>query len=79
MLGTNAFKLYKTYSDKQRAAFLQAIAVKIEAAEDELIQTSCKGTGLPAATIIGKRGRTIGKAIYDTVARRSEAITTFCN
>ncbi len=79
MLATDAFKLYKTCNDQQRAAFLQAIAVEMEAAEDELIQTACKETGLPAARIIGERGRTIGKAIYDTVVRRSEAITTFCN
>lgn len=60
-LATNAFKLYKTCNHQQRAAFLQAIAVEIEAAGDELIQTACRETGLPAARITGERGRTIGQ------------------
>ncbi|MCY7422656.1 MAG: aldehyde dehydrogenase (NADP(+)) [Chitinophagaceae bacterium] len=61
VLATNAFKLYKNCSGKQRAAFLQAIAVEIEAAGDELIETACKETGLQVARITGERGRTVGQ------------------
>ena len=60
-MATSAFPVFKMCSDQQRAAFLQAIAEEIEAAGDELIETACKETGLPAGRITGERGRTTGQ------------------
>lgn len=60
-LATSAFTQYKMCSDQQRAAFLNAIATEIEAIGEELIETACKETGLPAGRITGERGRTVGQ------------------
>ncbi len=53
-----AFRIYKNTSGKKRAAFLECIAVEIEALDMELINTACIETGLPIARITGERGRT---------------------
>ena len=58
-LSSDAFKVYKTTSGKQKAAFLNAIADEILALDDELVQTYCSETGLPEGRAKGERGRTI--------------------
>lgn len=54
-----AFHQYKKYSLKQRADFMRAIAVEIEALGDELLQTANAETNLPLARLTGERARTI--------------------
>lgn len=54
-----AFHQYKTYSLKQRADFMRAIAVEIEALGEELIDTAMAETNLPQARLLGERARTI--------------------
>lgn len=53
-----AFEQYIFYSNKQRAAFLEAIANNIESLGDVLIETASQETHLPAARLQGERGRT---------------------
>jgi NADP-dependent aldehyde dehydrogenase len=54
-----AFHGYRKFSLKQRAAFMKAIAVEIEACGDALIQTAMRETNLPEARLRNERGRTI--------------------
>lgn len=54
-----AFHQYKKYSLKQRANFMRAIAIEIEALGDELLTTAHQETNLPLARLTGERGRTI--------------------
>src|SRR5258706_1492597 len=54
-----AFHEYRKYSLKQRADFMRAIALELEDAGDELIQTAMNETNLPAARLNGERARTI--------------------
>ncbi|WP_204344109.1 aldehyde dehydrogenase (NADP(+)) [Psychroserpens algicola] len=61
LLAESAFHSYKTFSGKDKAAFLNAIADEILALDDELIQTYCSETGLPEGRAKGERGRTIGQ------------------
>ncbi|MEP2281385.1 aldehyde dehydrogenase (NADP(+)) [Maribacter sp.] len=60
-LATDAFKTYKDFSGIKKAAFLEAIANEIEALGDELINTYCEESGLPAGRARGERGRTMGQ------------------
>ena len=60
-LASDAFKEFRTISGERKAAFLNAIADEILALDDELIQTYCSETGLPAGRAKGERGRTIGQ------------------
>src|SRR6188474_1010630 len=55
----DAFHIYRKFSLKQRAAFMKAIAVELEACGDELIQTAMKETNLPEARLRNERARTI--------------------
>ncbi len=55
----NAFHIYRKMSLKQRADFMRAIAIELEACGDELIQTSMKETNLPEARLRNERSRTI--------------------
>ena len=57
-LAAKAFETYKTISGVQKALFLRTIADEIEALGDELINTYCSETGLPAGRAQGERGRT---------------------
>ncbi len=57
----NAFKIYKNKTGKEKAAFLECIAIEIEAIGDLLITTASNETGLPIARITGERGRTSGQ------------------
>ncbi len=53
-----AFDIYKNTNGKQRAVFLETIALEIEALDMELINTASTETGLPTTRITGERGRT---------------------
>src|SRR6478752_5157651 len=54
-----AFHVYRKMSLKQRADFMRAIAIELEACGDELIQTAMRETNLPEARMRNERGRTI--------------------
>ncbi len=56
-----AFDGYRETTLEARAAFLETIAVQIEALGDELIDRAVAETGLPRARIQGERGRTCGQ------------------
>lgn len=56
-----AFITYSQLSAKKRATFLRVIGAEILALGDELVETACGETGLPAMRIQGERGRTIGQ------------------
>ena len=56
-----AFLKYRQMSGKEKAGFLEAIADEIEALGDDLINMTTAETGLPAARIMGERGRTTGQ------------------
>jgi NADP-dependent aldehyde dehydrogenase len=56
-----AFKTYRKYSGKQKAEFLRAIAAELESLGDSLIQIAGEESHLPAARLIGERGRTTGQ------------------
>ena len=60
-LATDAFKIYKNTSGKQRADFLNRIADEILELDEQLIDTYCSETGLPESRAEGERGRTIGQ------------------
>jgi 2,5-dioxopentanoate dehydrogenase len=53
-----AFKKYRKFSGKQKAAFLRAIAEEIEALGMDLIHTAMQEANLPEARLMGERGRT---------------------
>ena len=55
----SAFHVYRTFSLKQRAGFMKAIAIELENAGDALIQTAMRETHLPEARLRGERARTI--------------------
>lgn len=54
-----AFQQYRKLSLRQRAGFMRAIAAKLEASGDELIQTAMRETNLPEARLKNERGRTV--------------------
>jgi NADP-dependent aldehyde dehydrogenase len=54
-----AFAVYRNYSGKKKAAFLEAIAQEIEALGDDLLQTAARETHLPIPRLTGERGRTM--------------------
>ncbi|MFT5165002.1 MAG: alpha-ketoglutaric semialdehyde dehydrogenase [Saprospiraceae bacterium] len=60
-LAATAFETYKNISGARRAAFLNAIADKILALDDALVQRAMQESGLPEGRIKGERGRTIGQ------------------
>ena len=55
----NAFHIYRKKSLKQRADFMRAVAIELEACGDELIQTAMRESNLPEARMRNERGRTI--------------------
>ncbi|WP_418637716.1 aldehyde dehydrogenase (NADP(+)) [Winogradskyella sp.] len=61
LLATEAFTSYKSISNEQKAAFLNAIADEILALGDRLIETYCSESGLPQGRAMGERGRTMGQ------------------
>lgn len=54
----SAFEQYISFTNQQRADFLEAIAENIESLGDTLIDTASKETNLPVARLQGERGRT---------------------
>lgn len=56
-----AFEVFSTTSDQERAAFLNKIADEIEARGAELTEIGGQETALPAARLEGERGRTTGQ------------------
>ncbi len=54
-----AYHQYKTCTLKQRADFMRAIAIEIDALGNELIDTAMAETNLPQARLQGERARTI--------------------
>jgi NADP-dependent aldehyde dehydrogenase len=56
-----AFSGYSQLSAARRANFLRTIGEQILALGDELVETACAETGLPAMRIQGERGRTVGQ------------------
>jgi NADP-dependent aldehyde dehydrogenase len=58
-LSWTAFHVYRKMSLKQRADFMRAIAIELEACGDELIQTAMRETNLPEARLRNERDRTI--------------------
>ena len=57
-LASSAFAVFKNMTWNKRAVFLRAIADEMEALSDVLVERASAETGLPAARIIGERGRT---------------------
>lgn len=55
----DAFHEYKKYSLKQRADFMRAIAIEIDALGDQLINTAASETNLDVVRLNGERARTI--------------------
>ncbi|MEO6638313.1 MAG: aldehyde dehydrogenase (NADP(+)) [Ginsengibacter sp.] len=55
----DAFHIYRKLSLKQRAAFMKAIAVELEACGDELIHIAMQETNLPEPRLKNERARTI--------------------
>ena len=60
-LAAAAFDAYRETAPGERAAFLDAIAGRIEALGDELIERAHAESGLPAARLAGERGRTVSQ------------------
>ncbi len=58
-MASEAFLSYQDFSGERKGEFLNAIADEIEALGDELINTYCEETGLPAGRAMGERGRTV--------------------
>ncbi|MCZ0727295.1 aldehyde dehydrogenase (NADP(+)) [Mycolicibacterium iranicum] len=56
-----AFAAYRSTTSEQRAQFLEAIAINIEAITDDLIARAVAESGLPQARITGEVGRTTGQ------------------
>jgi len=54
-----AFHQYRKFSLQQRAGFMKAIALQLEATGDELIRTAMEETHLPEARLKNERNRTI--------------------
>ena len=54
-----AFHQYRKMSLKQRADFMRAIAVQMDALGDQLLQTAQSETNLPEQRLRGERARTI--------------------
>lgn len=60
-LAAAAFPVFRDLGLERRAAFLEAVAAAIEGLGDALIERAAQETGLPAARLIGERGRTTGQ------------------
>ncbi len=60
-LAEAASGVFGTLAPDARAAFIEAVAVAIEAIGDVLIETAMTETGLPRARLEGERGRTTGQ------------------
>lgn len=71
-----AFTAYRQRSGAERAQFLEAIALEIEALGELLIQRAHAESGLPQARLIGERGRTCGQLrLFASVVREGPGST----
>ncbi len=69
-LADAAFDVYRETSPEARASFLEAIAERIAALGDALVERAVAETGLPAARIQGERARTVGQLrLFASVVR----------
>src|SRR6516165_9290452 len=57
-LAAAAFPIYRATTPEARTTFLEAIAARIEAIGDALVERASQETGLPAARLVGERTRT---------------------
>jgi NADP-dependent aldehyde dehydrogenase len=57
-LAAAAFPVYRATTPEARTTFLEAIAARIEAIGDALVERASQETGLPAARLVGERTRT---------------------
>ncbi|MEU8303634.1 aldehyde dehydrogenase (NADP(+)) [Actinomadura sp. NPDC048955] len=60
-LAEEAFDAYRETSLQERAAFLDAIAGRLDEQADELVRRAASETGLPAARLTGEVARTSGQ------------------
>lgn len=60
-LASEAFDKYRALDNETRARFLEAIADRIMALGDELLERASAESGLPLARLTGERGRTVGQ------------------
>ncbi|WP_338071171.1 aldehyde dehydrogenase (NADP(+)) [Actinomadura bangladeshensis] len=60
-LAEEAFDAYRATTAEQRAAFLEAIAGRLDALAGDLVQRAMSETGLPEARLTGEVGRTTGQ------------------
>jgi NADP-dependent aldehyde dehydrogenase len=61
VLAAAAFPVYRATTPKARAAFLEAIAARMDTLGDALIERAGLETGLTAARLAGERARTTGQ------------------
>ncbi|AQX07138.1 aldehyde dehydrogenase (NADP(+)) [Elizabethkingia ursingii] len=61
LLATEAFQFLKNTTIKDREAFMNAVADKIEALNEVLLTTAHAETSLPLARLTGEKARTIGQ------------------
>ena len=69
-----AFPSYAATSREARAVFLETIADQIDARGDAITEIGTQETGLPAARLVGERGRTTGQ--LRLFASHIRAVTT---
>ncbi|NKZ03666.1 aldehyde dehydrogenase (NADP(+)) [Actinomadura latina] len=74
-LADEAFDAYRATSAERRAAFLEAIAGKLDARRDELVERAVSETGLPEARLTGEVGRTTGQLRLFAADLRAEGAT----
>ncbi|UVM58137.1 aldehyde dehydrogenase (NADP(+)) [Pseudomonas sp. B21-012] len=68
-----AYPVFRSLSPERRAQFLEAIAAQLEALGDDFITLVTGETALPAARILGERGRTCGQMrLFAQVLRRGD-------
>lgn len=68
-----AFAVFRNSSLEERAAFLEAVADKVGALGDTVIETAHAETGLPIARLTGELGRTTGQLrLFANVVRSGE-------
>ncbi len=62
-LALSAFEQYRTFSGKQKGAFLRLIAEEILELGDALLDIYCQESGLPQGRAQGERGRTVNQLL----------------
>ncbi|MHC6224906.1 aldehyde dehydrogenase (NADP(+)) [Pseudomonas sp. X10] len=68
-----AYPQFRALAPQRRAEFLDSIASELDALGEDFIQTVCRETALPAARILGERGRTSGQLrLFAQVLRRGD-------